>query len=100
MAPPPPSGLRSATPHSLPLGKRRQPDRMDERAHKQPGYLRALAVMEAQQVADAMSAAWLKFDRTDNSNEPGLAYCPAFGTVHQRHGALSAAQQDRVYRRR
>jgi hypothetical protein len=45
-------------------------------------------------------ARWLKFDRTGNPNGPGLAYCPVFGTVHQRYGALSAAQQDRVYRRR
>jgi para-nitrobenzyl esterase len=33
---------------------------------------------EAQQVAEAMSSAWVQFARTGNPNAPGLAYWPAF----------------------
>lgn len=35
-------------------------------------------VADAQRVADAMSAAWLRFARTGNPNGPGLAYWPPF----------------------
>lgn len=38
---------------------------------------------DAQQVADAMSAAWLMFARTGNPNAPGLVYWPPFNSELQ-----------------
>ena len=57
------------------------------------------AVVEAQQVADAMSAAWLRFARTGNPNGPGLAYWPRFDAEHQQtmiFDAVSRAVSDPI----
>ena len=54
---------------------------------------------QAQQVADAMSAAWLRFARTGNPNGPGLAYWPPFDRTHQQtmvFNAVSRAVSDPV----
>jgi para-nitrobenzyl esterase len=47
-------------------------------------------VAEAQQVADAMSAAWLRFARTGNPNGPGLAYWPAYDERYQQTMVFNA----------
>jgi para-nitrobenzyl esterase len=55
---------------------------------------------EAQQVADAMSAAWLRFARTGNPNGPGLAYWPAFDTQYQQtmvFDTISRAVSDPIH---
>ena len=56
-------------------------------------------VVAAQQVADAMSAAWLRFARTGSPNGPGLAYWPAFDPQHQQtmvFNAVSGAVSDPI----
>jgi para-nitrobenzyl esterase len=55
---------------------------------------------EAQQVANAMSAAWLRFARTGNPNGPGLAYWPAFDTQYQQtmvFDTISRAVSDPIH---
>jgi para-nitrobenzyl esterase len=54
---------------------------------------------EAQQVADAMSAAWLSFARSGNPNGPGLAYWPAYDGQYRQtmvFDAISRAVSDPV----
>jgi para-nitrobenzyl esterase len=50
-------------------------------------------VAEAQQVADAMSAAWLRFARTGNPNGTGLAYWPAYDERYRQTMVFNAVSR-------